>query len=260
MPGRPERTQRRNPHKLTVKPHIFPAKSIARFAESGIVDFYDLVHSKRRPARPDDQIFCARRSWNHGAEHGFMKAIESAFQELVEPLAPGTKAEFDSSQSDLISEFFGLWSARAQWRQLPQQLIEPSTEIIGTRRDYTEDELELLEKNGISAFRPDGSIAMRDIVAMKVRLDVDRTRVAMSDRQWGVLTAADGEFCVPDRPKLALIPISPVIMFAADGPSETVDRFEVEGINRELIGGAHEYIFARSLAACPGLPGRINAT
>ena len=112
----------------------------------------------------------------------------------------------------------------------------------------------MLEKNGIGAFRPDGSIAMREIVAMKIRLDVDRTRDSMAGRQWGVLTAEDGEFCVPDAPELALIPISPVMIIAADSSSETVDQREVEGINRAQFAGAREYVFARSLAACPGLP------
>lgn len=253
MPSRPERTQRGNPHELTVRQHVFPARSIARFAEGGVVDLYDLIRGKGRPARPDDDAFCAGRAWNHSAEHGFMKKIEDAFQKLVGPISPVDRPEFDCGQIDVISEFYGLWSTRARWRRLPEQTIRPSAEILGTRVDYTEDDLELLERNGIGAFRPDGSIALRDIVAMKIRLDVDRTRDSMAGRQWGVLTAADGEFCVPDTPKLAIIPISPAMILAADGPSEPVDRMEVEGINRELFSGAQEYVFARSLAACPGL-------
>ena len=146
MPGRPERTQRRNPHELTVKPHVFPGKSIKRFTQGGIVDFYDLVRGKRRPARSGDDAFCADRAWNHGAEHGFMKTIEDGFQALVDSLSSGTRAEFDDSQRNLISEFFGLWSARARWRRLPQQLIGPRTEIIGTRLDYTAEEARVARK------------------------------------------------------------------------------------------------------------------
>jgi hypothetical protein len=254
VPGRPEKTQRGNPHELTVRQHVFPARSIARFTEGGVVDLYDLIRGKGRPARPDDDAFCAARAWSHGAEHGFMKEIEDAFQKLVGPISPVDRPEFDRGQTEVISEFYGLWSARAQWRRLPQQTIKPSAEILGTRVDYTEDDLELLERNSIGAFRPDGSIAMRDIAAIRIRVDVDRTRDSMAGRQWGVLTAADGEFCVPDTPKLAIIPISPVMILAADGPSEPVDRLEVEHINRELRSGAREYVFARSLAACPGLP------
>lgn len=254
MPSRPERTQSRNPHELTVKPHVLPSKSIRRFSKSGVVDLYDLVRKGRRKARPGDVAFCAERAWNHGAEHGFMKSIEDDFQRLADSIALGTRRAFDRSESDLINEFFGLWSSRARWRRLPQQAISAGTEIIGTRLNYTANELELLERNGIGAFRPDGSIAMRDIVALKIQLDVDRTRDAMSGRQWGVLTAADGEFCVPDRPDLALLPINPVTILAADGPSGTVGRVEVEGINRTLFSGAQDYVFARSLAACPGLP------
>jgi hypothetical protein len=88
---------------------------------------------------------------------------------------------------------------------------------------------------------------------LRIQLDVDRIRQAMSGRQWGVLTAEDGEFCVPDTPDLAIVPIGPAMVLAADGPSELVNRHEVGGINRELYRGASDYVFARSLAACPGL-------
>lgn len=85
---------------------------------------------------------------------------------------------------------------------------------------------------------------------MRIRLDVDRTRDSMAGRQWGVLTAEDGEFCVPDTPKLAIIPISPVMILAADGPSESVDRSEVGDLNHKQSLGAREYVFACRLPLC----------
>jgi hypothetical protein len=72
-----EKTQNGNPHQLPVKQHVFPARSIARFANSaGMVQLHNLTTQRTRAARPGDAMFCAMRAWDLRAERGYMKQIE----------------------------------------------------------------------------------------------------------------------------------------------------------------------------------------
>lgn len=50
-----EKTQKKNPHSLTIDQHVWPAASIARFANiSGVVDVLDKLQQSRRTAAPND--------------------------------------------------------------------------------------------------------------------------------------------------------------------------------------------------------------
>jgi hypothetical protein len=58
-----EKTQKENPHQLPVKQHVLPARSIARFANSGgMVQQHNLATQQTRAAGPVTQCFapCAR--------------------------------------------------------------------------------------------------------------------------------------------------------------------------------------------------------
>lgn len=249
---RGEKTQSGNPHQLSRRLHVFPAKSIERFTRQGGVDLFDVRRRICRRARVNDVLFCADRSWNHGAESGFMKGIEDAFQVLVTDILNG-KNMFNEDESDIIAEFYGLWAARVRWRYLASQDTPVGDDFLGTRVDYSKDELERLEKNHISAFRSDGTMAMRNISALCIRLEIDREREACSGRNWGVFTAKASEFCVPDVPSYGVIPVTPIIALALDNHSETLTPDEVADVNSKLNDNACEYLFARDFDKCPGL-------
>jgi hypothetical protein len=95
---------------LTVKQHVWPLASIARFADgTGTVCLFDKVRSKARRALPDDSIFCARRVWDQRAESGYMAAIEVAFQNLANEVVSGGVTSIGSSQKVTVDAFFALW-------------------------------------------------------------------------------------------------------------------------------------------------------
>lgn len=255
MRSRSENTQRGNPHELTVRQHVYPSKSIARFQRTKTVELFDLARNISRPARADDPIFCADRAWNHGAEHGFMKDIEDAFQRLVDPILAGTLSRFDDQHTEIINKFYGLWASRAHWRRLPYQTIKAGgPELRGAREDLSLDSQELLEKHNIIAVRPNGSFAMRDFVAPSILMNIDDMSEALVGRRWGVLFALEAEFLVPDVPSHGVIPIAPKMALALDNRSAVIRQDGVEKINRALCSGVREYLFARSLWACPGIP------
>lgn len=59
-----EKTRPGNPNHLTLRQHVFPAKSISRFAnQNGLVSVQDLVREQVFNAKPGNMIFCADRAW-----------------------------------------------------------------------------------------------------------------------------------------------------------------------------------------------------
>ncbi len=246
-----------NPHGLVRQQHVFPARSIARFVTDGGVELRDLLRHKTRRARADDAMFCADRAWSHGAETGFMKRIEDAFQALAEQILAGQISHFDKSQVDIISDFYALWQSRAERRHLPTQYIR-SPETLGVRHEYGADELERLEKNNIMATRPDGSFAMRDLMGPVIYLNLDRIKTALKVTSWSLIEPVGGHFCVPDVPRHGIISLTPTHALVPNVPSGRITRDNLARLNREMAGYAQDYFFADDLSACPGLTDLIN--
>ena len=149
-----ERPQRDNPHRLTVKQHVFPKASIARFAgDDGRVALFDL--KRRTPWRPtpDDQVFCARRVWDQRAEAGYMRATENTFQALAERIIADPGAKLTLEDDDAASRFFSLWRSRAAHRFAPDGLITLNG-IEGS--GLTRDQEELLESQWTGYVRTAG--------------------------------------------------------------------------------------------------------
>src|ERR1700730_5065135 len=91
-----EKPQKGNPHELPVMQHVWPLESIARFADgNGVVCIFDKARNKLRQAKPDDDVFCAKRVWDRRAECGYMKGIEDAFQELASEIMGMNLAPLD---------------------------------------------------------------------------------------------------------------------------------------------------------------------
>ncbi|MFD1787859.1 hypothetical protein ACFSC3_09755 [Sphingomonas floccifaciens] len=257
MAERSEKTQKGNPHGLTVRQHVFPRASILRFDAGDGVEILDMKREVRRRSNADDPLFCADRAWGHDPEAGWMKDKEDAFQSLATAVLLAPPEAFDDTESEVIGEFYALWQARAERRHLPTQRIGPKEDFVRMRRDYSPDELEQLEKAGITPFRGDGSLAMSHIMGPVIRLAMDRIRQGMEGRRWRVVTAADGEFCVPDVPAHGIIPLSPsVALHSTRGGA--VSKSDVAKINAAMAEHSREYLLASSLANCPGLEKLIS--
>ncbi|WP_264595485.1 DUF4238 domain-containing protein [Sphingobium sp. B12D2B] len=182
-----------------------------------------------------------------------MKRIEDAFQKLATTILAERHFDFDEAQCDVISEFYALWQARAERRHLPMQYVEPAG-TLGMRHEHSADELEILEKNGYIAARPDGSFAMRDLMGTVIYLNVDRIRDALAAKRWGLIEPVDGEFCVPDVPQHGILPLTPTLALIANETSGRITEKNLADINRAMFGLCQEYLFARDLSRCPGLP------
>ncbi|MDJ0583270.1 hypothetical protein [Crocosphaera sp.] len=97
-----EKTQKGNPHNLTVKQHCFPKKSIERFVSvEKKVDLYIKTANKKTRLKSDNSIFCADRFWSHGAEHTYMKTIEDQYQKLADRLVEASQKTLNNEDHNI---------------------------------------------------------------------------------------------------------------------------------------------------------------
>ena len=122
--SRPEKPLPGKPNRLTHKQHVFPSRSIQRFAnQNGLVRLRDLDRGQDRDVKPSDDMFCARRAWDQRAEAGYMKCIEDEFQEIATSIVDGHAVTITPNQKPAIDRMFALWYMRARYRELEVQEI-----------------------------------------------------------------------------------------------------------------------------------------
>jgi hypothetical protein len=151
-----EKPQKGNPHELPVNQHVWPLKSVARFADgTGTVCLFDKVRHRERKAKPDDDVFCAKRVWDRRAEGGYMKGIEDAFQKLAEEIIAGTVTTIDATQKGTIDAFFALWRLRADYKTANGDAISVKG-VTGT--NWSKDQEEQFEKGHAYFIRQDSTM------------------------------------------------------------------------------------------------------
>jgi hypothetical protein len=247
------KTQKGNPHQLTIEQHIFPRRSLERFADES-----DGRIAVRRPpgtlkqlrVRPDAAFFSGMRVWDHGAESGFMKKIEDQFQAVAEQItvAQGRLAQ---EQHDIVSDFYALWYARATLKANPIA-DQPLHSIVGKERRNSVDDQEMLEKNDILFINEDFTLAGRMLASAQIWRSITTYRKRYPGQRWGIVSAHQGEFVVPDqfggRP---IVPLTPTICLIANYVDFRASEEQIRNLNNLAGDVAREYVLARSFAACP---------
>lgn len=248
-----EKPQQGNPHQLTINQHIYPAKSIARFYnETKKINIYSFVANKAFITTASNDLFCAKRAWDQQAEVGYMKSIEDNFQMVCDLIITGILIKINDFEKDIINKFFALWNCRFHWNE---QKIEDHKIVgaLGLARNYSKDELEFFEKNGICGIRPDMTIPARHTNSGSILSNINQILPDLEDSEWGILKAMGGEFLVPDRcTNGRYIPISPTICLLAHSGNDLIDIDEVGYINKKAIESSKYYFFAKDLSKCPG--------
>jgi hypothetical protein len=243
-----EKPQKRNPHRLSIRQHIWPLASIARFTDkNGVVRLFDIPRSKVRAATPGDDIFCTKRAWDQRAETGFMKSIEDAFQDLASEILAGNVRTVGPSDKR-ANEFFSLWHVRARFRSAPDDEIA----LAGAGGDdLTKDQEEVLESKWVSFVRKGAKMPARMLYGLRIQMEVDIFCSKLAGLQWGVICAQEGHFVVPDLPHDVLIPIAPEVSLWAGSECESITRDTLAAINRRARCGSAQYFFAQDLDLCP---------
>jgi hypothetical protein len=202
-----EKPQKGNSHQLTIYQHVYPARSIERFADAaGTVEVWLRRNNKTFRASPDNPLFCARRTWDQRAESGYMKAIEDEFQILADRIANGG-ARLTAEESLAASKFFILWQVRAERRRQP--MAEAAMSGV-TPDSPTKDQRERLEKNRGAFINPDQTLSGRSVSGFHIFREIDLRLPQLTRARWGVVTAQQGEFILPESfGYCCQIPITP---------------------------------------------------
>jgi hypothetical protein len=248
---RGEKTRPRNPNRLTLDQHVFPAKSIERFTDTGgRVAVHLLDRDKIIRVRPDNPLFCADRAWDQRAETGFMKQIEDAFQEAVRPILEGQAASVSAEARPAIDRMYSLWYWRARYRELESQEIDLKG-IIGS--DLTLEQEENLESNGYMFARKSGTMPARQLngVTLLMRTNRYADHLATTIPRWGVITAHTGEFVVPDVPWHGVLPLTPRLALINAAPDGMITEQNLAQFNSAMRSGSQDYFFARDFSTCP---------
>jgi len=242
----------RNPHQLTMNQHCFPKKSIDRFAnDDGYVEVYLMQQSKKIIKRPSDKHFCAQRVWDQPSESGFMKNIEDDYQKLVDQLISENADSISDMNHLTITKMYSLWEARSHWRN--QHLDD--TEIQGVRRptiEISQDDCDLLEKNGITSMRSNSSIPGVHLTGLMLVMHVEQLVQVYRSWHWNILRSQTGDFLVPDKPSplpSRFLPVNPNTCFSL-ARSRIISEAELAQINTHLAKFSDKYYFSRSLSRC----------
>jgi hypothetical protein len=213
------------------------------------VAVFDMLRVKKRPARPEDILFCARRAWDQQTED-HMTQIENRFQEVVPPITEGLVNTIAPEHKPAIDTMFALWVMRIRFRGLPAQELQ----LVGIPGyDLTKAHEEHLESTDRLFVRKGGKVAARQSNGAQLLLRIGRYahELATAVSECGVIRAQSGEFIVPDVPMRTIIPLSPTLALIAPSLDGTILEPNVEEINSALRTDSNEYYFAGDLSKRP---------
>jgi hypothetical protein len=236
---RHEPTQPTNPRQLTIAQHVHSRWCISQFAdEDGCVAVLRDGHSTAFRAKPDNDIFCAKRVWDQNLEQGLFSQVERAFHAVVErTLAIGSVVDHRA-----VTEYISIWQIRARLAN------EPPDDVVlnGIRGSaLTKDEEEILEKKRYAFARPGGVMPGRFSAFPDALRSHDVTMSRLTDVRWGVLRTKDcAGFVCSDHPANELyIPIAPTVALVAGYKDLVVGAVTVDDLNRSSQQQARRFVF-----------------
>lgn len=244
-----DRPQRGNPHRLTINQHVFPSRNIERFADiDGTISVQLVSQDKRFKLRPDDPLFCANRKWDQRAEEGYMKEIEDQFQDLAENIV-NSISSISPSEYPTVANFFSLWHLRARLRD---ESLPPQYASGMFAENLTKDQEEILERKHCAFVCQDQTFPERQILGLRIQMEIDWLASQLKGVHWGILKAMDGEFMAPDTfGIMPIVPLSPSLCLVADHGDSELPKSEVAAVNRLARSTAARYCIARNFATCP---------
>lgn len=241
-----EPTQPGNPNQFTIKQHVLPVASIARFAhDDGLVSVKLLAYGKVVRLPPKNVLFCARRVWNQASEQGFMRQIEGEFQALAERILRNA-ISIEPPDNRVISRFYWLCRLRAEARRFPSPDAKMKGVLPGGK--LTKNEEEMLEKNGY-IFTRGTTVPGRHMASIRIQVLLDR--LCAPDTTWALVYSRNIEFVVPDDfGQIGIVPLSPNRCLVANVEGGEISADNAIEINHTAIDKSSTYYFAQDLERC----------
>ncbi|CAP44979.1 hypothetical protein GG851_12105 [Bordetella petrii] len=241
-----ERTQKGNPHHITINQHIHSKHCIKQFCgKDGLVDVREMATDKVTRAKPEAKVFCTKRAWDDVTEKSRMAGFERAyFNVLTNP------STFESRNHEAISAYYLLWhfrflAATADRTPLTINGVVPERELDINSR-------ELLESRGIIYMNEDATMSTRFIYGARFYLFHDREMERLRGTRWGLVHCRAGELlCADNHGGHLYMPISPTAAFLGGYQDGTLTLDDVQACNRLSVATADNWLFARDLQVCP---------
>lgn len=250
-----EKTQKGNPHKITINQHIIPKASIKRFSgDGGTVDIYLTENKKNKRFKPENPFFCAMRVWNQNAESGYMKDIEDSYQRLIVTLIENPLREITTDENKKISEMFALWNCRWQieTQSLPHIELKNAKEIAF---NPSKEDREKLETMGVSSiYEEDGifTISKRDIISPIIRSNIFSVVKELEGTNWKLVISDYGQFIFPDNARgVDYMPVTPNLCLIHGYEHKQISHDNLTTLNDNSISSSVKYFFANDLKKCP---------
>lgn len=240
----------KNPHKLTIRQHILPRKTIERFYNNN-QKVEVCYNSKKISVNANNGIFYSKRIWDQRAENGFMKDIEDKFQQLADTIILEDNIKFNNDDMKIITDFYLLWWYRIQAKNIPI----PNTNlknVLSLSHSYSEDESQRLEKNHITAIQEKGKeffMPSHHLTGVQIQRAIMNAR-STKKFNWTIVRSEQKEFIVPEITEIAYVPVSPKICLLGNESASLLNDREVLELNKELIHYKPEYYFACDLNNC----------
>ncbi|MGJ7565464.1 hypothetical protein ACSFBM_16550 [Variovorax sp. GB1R11] len=240
----------KNPNRFTIGQHVFPRSSIARFCNADSkVQTNILSLSKIQNLSPKSDWFCAQRVWDQPTETIGARTTEAAYDQLARQIERGDIKTLCPVESDVVTRFHALWSARFEVRRNPPSSVEMIGVMPGA--PLSKDAQENLEANGYS-YALGSMLPSRQMAGHLVRFRSMQLALHWKGVTWGILRSNETEFLVPDNVvDIAFVPVSPNICLSLASDDRFVNPLEVAQINRLFTEFSERYYFARDLERCP---------
>lgn len=249
---KPEKTQPKNPHALTINQHVLPVKTIQRFAgvDGRVAVIFKEGRRRGEIARvsPKDNLFCAKRVWNQRSEDITKKTYEDPFQDLAERVIAGITQFLDPKDNVTATCFWGLWATRFLARKNPPH----DKPVFGVTGIESQDLREQIERAGASFVSPGGTLSGRHLADMNIQQGIDLVSMKYSNLSWRIVEAQESEFIVPDGPgDIPYLPITPTIALLANARQVHGKAYlrgeDVIWVNKDLFNAADTYLFTNAL-------------
>jgi len=199
-----------------------------------------MVPAGKRPllVTPNDVRFRAQRVWSHGDEHGFMKAIENAFQAVADRFVRNT-GPLGAADSEAVTRMHCLWGVRYEFRDAPSDPLK--LQRVPPDPGYSKDLEEKAEAVGATVVRNDATISRRSFYGLQMLRIVEYRSQQGSRDYWFTVEFPEGNLPVPDRPMAGYMPLTPTHAFLLVNNRHLGEHALVAAVK----GHAKEFYFTR---------------
>jgi hypothetical protein len=247
--------QKKNPNELTKRPHNFPRKSIARFADSdGKVKVNWNADQNPFRTKPNNPIFTLDRLWDQRTEELSNVKFERPFQVMADDLVSRDAKTLSTSETMVAARMFALWRYRSWCSKNPPYdqhlsgLKVPSASAAG----WKQDEGEQLEKHGFILTQQGTTQDEEGYVSPvvpgcmtvwpKLKNYVEMFAAEHVNRKWGMLVDSFTNIIIPDIcPSIGLLPLDPNRCIEIDANDQTLTELESQNLRKILVENSDQY-------------------